>query len=130
MIRCSPHTTGRCQLVRLIPGDGDILPRICRPARTSAPGRDRQASDAGRRSPGKSYGMKDMRSYPYVSGVRLLTLTYTHTLLRYQQDACAYHEDAADHVEDRGTDTAGGGKEGTLLVLYCKFIQCFAIYIL
>ena len=47
-----------------------------------------------------------------------------HALLGYQKDAGADYQDAACHVEDCGTDAAGGGEERTLLVynLKCSLI--------
>ena len=39
-----------------------------------------------------------------------------HALLGDEQDACCNDQDGANHIEDRGTDTTGAGKDGAGLV--------------
>ena len=47
-----------------------------------------------------------------------------HSLLGDQEDDGREDQHAADHIEDRGTDTTGAGKLGAMIVLNIDFINC------
>ena len=86
LVRCSPHTTGRCQLVRHT-GDGPSRPRKI--------------------VLHNEYAVLYVRSEKYTYRTPCLA---EHPSSGHQQYARYDNQNTADHVEDRGTDTAGGGQ--------------------
>lgn len=102
--RCSPHTTGRCQLVRHGPQAGharlwDVaLYCFC------------------------VFLMVLMYAWSFLFN-RVWLRFAAHAFLGDQQDCCADYQDSADDVEDCGTDTTGAWQEGTFFVHDCCF-QC------